>query len=123
MEIFGYDFDGVITCGIKPREISDVIITGRCIDEKEYVSKVLRKLGIENEVFYNPMFLKDRGNHTYLSRVYSGIHKVETIDKLLKNGIKVTRFFDDDEVQIKIIKESCSFDIEIVHILSNLIEY
>ena len=36
-KIFAYDFDGVVSIGIRPRYSDDVIITGRCQEEAPYV--------------------------------------------------------------------------------------
>lgn len=120
MEVYGYDFDGVISIGINPRNENDLIITGRCIDEKEYVLNELNKRGIKNKVYFNPMTLEERGNHTISARLHSGKHKSKTINELISDGINLTRFFEDDEIQFSIIKKNCK--IELVHILSNLIE-
>lgn len=119
MEVFGYDFDGVVSIGIKPRFETDIIITGRCIDEKDYVTKELRKLGIKNRVYLNPMTLEERGNHTVDARLHSGFHKSFTIKELSKQGIKVIRFFEDDEIQKGVIQENHP-KLDIVHIVSNL---
>ena len=120
-EVYGYDFDGVISIGITPRSSEDVIITGRCIDEADYVRATLLARGITNKVYFNPMTLRERGNHTKQARRYSGSHKAKTISELKKEGIYVTRFFEDDELQALIIKNAHS-DIELVYIDSNLVE-
>jgi len=116
----GYDFDGVISVGINPSSSRDVIITGRCIDEQEHVRNILDKRGITNEVYFNPMTLAERGNHTVEARTFSGKHKAKTIKELKEIGIKVSRFFEDDKIQYDIIKESHN-SIDIVHIVSNLV--
>ena len=120
VEINGYDFDGVVSIGINPCCKNDVIITGRCIDEQDYVRNILDARGITNEVYFNPMTLAERGNHTVEARTFSGKHKAKTIKELKEIGINVSRFFEDDKIQYDIIKESHN-KIDIVHIVSNLV--
>tara|TARA_B110000858_G_C17588642_1_gene374648 strand:- start:244 stop:624 length:381 start_codon:yes stop_codon:yes gene_type:complete len=120
VEVNGYDFDGVVSVGINPSSNRDVIITGRCIDEQEHVRNILDKRGITNEVYFNPMTLAERGNHTVEARTFSGKHKAKTIKELKEIGITVSRFFEDDKIQYDIIKESHN-KIDIVHIVSNLV--
>jgi len=116
----GYDFDGVVSVGINPSSNKDVIITGRCIDEQDHVRGILDKRGITNEVYFNPMTLAERGNHTVEARTFSGKHKANTIKELKEIGIEVSRFFEDDKIQYDIIKENHN-SIDIVHIVSNLV--
>ena len=120
-EIYGYDFDGVISIGVNPRSQCDVIITGRCVDEKDYVYKILEERGIENTVYFNPMTLAERGNHTLKARRYSGNHKAKAIAKLKESGVNITRFFEDDPVQMKCILRDHK-NLDIVHIKSELVE-
>ena len=120
VEVNGYDFDGVVSIGINPMSKNDVIITGRCIDEQEHVRDILESRGITNEVYFNPMTLAERGNHTVEARTFSGKHKANTIKELKKIGITVSRFFEDDKIQYDIIKENHN-KIDIVHIVSNLV--
>ncbi len=121
MKIFAYDFDGVVSIGVRPRYSDDVIITGRCQEEAPYVFEKLSEMGISANVYFNQMTLAERGNHTVEARVFSGKHKANTIRELAKDGIIVERFFDDDEVQIAVIKQEHP-DLDIVHIVSNLVE-
>ena len=120
MEVNGYDFDGVVSIGINPTSSQDVIITGRCHDEQDYVRNILKKRGITNIVYFNPMSLAERGNHTVEARTFSGKHKAQTIKELKEIGITVSRFFEDDKIQYDIIKENHE-KIDIVHIVSNLV--
>ena len=120
IEINGYDFDGVVSIGINPCCKNDVIITGRCYDEQEYVRNILEERGITNEVYFNPLSLAERGNHTVECRRLSGEHKAKTIKELKKIGIEVSRFFEDDKIQYDIIKENHE-KIDIVHVVSNLV--
>lgn len=120
-EIYGYDFDGVISIGVNPRNECDVIITGRCIDEKEHVMSILEKRGIKNTVYFNQMTLEQRGNHTLKARRFSGVHKARTIAALQSRGVDIVRFFEDDTVQMKCISKEHP-ELDIVHIKSNLVE-
>ena len=58
-EVYGYDFDGVISIGITPRSEHDVIITGRCIDEQDEINAILKERGIKCKVYFNPMDLAE----------------------------------------------------------------
>jgi len=121
MEVYGYDFDGVLSIGINPRSNEDIIITGRCIDEQEYVKNILSERGIKCKVYFNPMTLAERGDHTVAARTYSGNHKARTINGLKEEGINVTRFFEDDPIQKSLI-EAYNPQVEVVHIVSSLVE-
>ena len=121
MEVYGYDFDGVLSIGINPRSNEDIIITGRCIDEQEYVKNILSERGIKCKVYFNPMTLAERGDHTVAARTYSGNHKARTINGLKEEGINVTRFFEDDPIQKSLI-EAYNPQVEVVHIISSLVE-
>ena len=120
-EVYGYDFDGVISIGITPRSESDVIITGRCIDEQEEIKAVLKERGIKCKVYFNPMTLAERGNHTVEARTYSGNHKAKTIGTLLDNDVNIIRFFEDDPIQYQIIQENHP-QIQLVNIVSSLVK-
>ena len=120
-DVYCYDFDGVVSIGITPRSNKDLIITGRCIDEKHKVLDILKERGISCKVYFNPMTLKERGNHTLKARRYSGNHKAKTITKLKESGVNITRFFEDDPVQIKCILREHK-DLDIIHIKSELVE-
>ena len=120
-EIFAYAFDAVVSLGIRPRYSDDVIITGRCQEEAPYVFEKLAEMGISTNVYFNQMTLQERGNHTVEARIFSGRHKARTIYNLKEEGINVVRFFDDDEVQIAVIKQWHP-DLDIVHVVSTLVE-
>lgn len=120
MKINAFDFDGVVSIGINPSP-NDVIISGRCFDESFYINTTLRERGIYNAVYLNTMSLKDRGNHTIDARRYSGIHKARTIDTLIKSGTEIVNFFEDDEIQAKIIKIACP-SVNVIMVISNLVE-
>lgn len=118
---FAYDFDGVISIGITPRSKNDIIITGRCIDEQEHVRGILKERGIKCKVYFNPMTLAERGDHTVEARTHSGNHKASTITRLKNEGINIVRFFEDDPIQKGLIQESHP-DLPVVHIVSELVE-
>lgn len=120
-KIYAYDFDGVVSLGIRPRWSDDVIITGRCQEEAPYVFEKLAELNIATTVYFNQITLAERGDHTVEARIFSGKHKAKTISDLKKDGVEVVRFFEDDEVQIAVIKEAHP-ELDIVHIVSNLVE-
>ena len=67
------------------------------------------------------MTLAERGNHTVQARTYSGQHKARTIKKLREEGYNLTRFFEDDPIQKAIIEEA-NPDVEVVHIVSSLVQ-
>jgi hypothetical protein len=81
----GYDIDGVITIGVRPKK-GDVVITGRTIDFYEET----KDLEIDVPIYFNPY------HHTIED---AGRWKAEMIQKL---GIE--KFYEDDLTQIKIIK-------------------
>lgn len=120
-EIYAYDFDGVISIGITPRSKKDIIITGRCIDEQKHVKDILKERGIKCKVYFNPMTLVERGDHTVEARTFSGNHKASTIARLKEEGINIVRFFEDDPIQLGLIKESHP-ELPIVHIVSKLVK-
>ena len=105
--INGYDFDGVITAGLIPRE-HDVIITGRsfCMAKETY--EILNDLGIKNPVYFNP---QHRGDST---RESSGEWKSLMISKLL-----IDKFFEDDPVQANVIKKN-NPNVTLVYIISDV---
>jgi hypothetical protein len=121
MDIFAYDFDGVVSIGVRPRNENDIIITGRCEEEAPIVLQKLKELQINCRVYFNPMTLKQRGDHTVKARTYSGLHKASKIAELKKNGIHIVRFFEDDPIQKEIIAEQHT-NLDIVHIVSNLVQ-
>lgn len=121
MDVYGYDYDGVISIGINPSHWKDVIITGRCMDDGiEKRKNDLIERDIFNTIYYKPMLLKDCISHTIESRITSGKHKANTILELKKQDINVVRFFEDDEIQKEIIKMEIP-DLEIIMVTSNLV--
>jgi hypothetical protein len=112
--INGFDFDGVISLGIYPGP-RDVIITGRSYEEAEYINKVLKDRGIYNAVYFNMMPKEGR------KRSDSGKHKARVLGILMENGVIIDKFFEDDEIQVKEIKNAHP-DLPVVHVKSDLVE-
>ena len=105
--INSYDFDGVVTVGIIPREC-DIVITGRGIDEKAIVVETVRSLGARcMEIYLNPK-TKAMGR----TRKDSGEHKANILLRFIKEGRKIWNHFDDDPVQIKVIENAIEDRIE-----------
>jgi len=103
-----YDFDGVVSTGEYAPNIGDVIITGRCYHECDIVYDYLSHHSISGvAVFFNPMHIDYRGNHTLGSRTLSGKHKANVIKQLESNGCELGKMFEDDPIQAKIIRASC----------------
>lgn len=115
----GYDFDGVVSIGLHPTD-QDIIITGRSFDEAHIVNKILRERNINCAVYYNPIRTIDRETGTEKSRKCSGKHKAEIIYLLKCNGVILDKFFEDDELQIKVIK-NMHRDLNIVHLIHDLV--
>ena len=108
--MYGFDCDGVLTIGLTPSSIDDVIITGRSYEEANETLEYLRSRGIRNQVFFNPIKFEDK------TRTSSGQWKAKMIKVL---GIE--RFFEDDEIQIaEILKVNP--EVQIIHINHNLTE-
>lgn len=105
--MISYDFDGVFSTGQFILKDGDVIVSGRCHDEKSVIYKKLIELGYAPEqfpaIYFNTMNYKTRGDHTIKARIYSAIHKSYILNKLYTHGGIKTHYEDDPE-QIKIIK-------------------
>ena len=119
MEVKGFDMDGVIHmgkygCGLLPGP-QDVIISGRSYEEERETIAFLRKNNISNTIFFNQIEFEEK------SRKSSGMHKANTIKKLKEMGIMVNIFFEDDPIQIDVIKNLCPW-VNIVHLDHNLTE-
>jgi hypothetical protein len=116
MTMNSFDIDGVICmgygeCGVRPH-YDDIIITGRSHEESEETKLMLRDFGIHNEIFFNPI------NFDAKTRYTSGIHKANTLN-MFKGRINI--HFEDDPVQIKVIKEKCPW-IKVVFLDHDLTE-
>lgn len=129
-KIYSFDFDGTLTnkdFKIDGLLLNDyykklvltedcIILTGRCFNESKYVINKLKELGIfEQPVFFNPLHLSIRGNHSEEARTKSAIHKVDVLTKLSVNH-EVTHF-EDDPIQIKLISGMLPY-IELIKIIN-----
>lgn len=120
-----FDFDGVICESfdseplIMPDEW-DVIITGRCFDESDLVLKYLQEHGIFNAVYFNPVTLNHRGNHTERSRTLAALHKISILEALLVNNSSIDKFFEDDPLQYELIKTKLGHLISVVKVDSKV---
>lgn len=96
-----FDFDGVITLGMRPRP-TDIVITGRGTDEFDLVYDFLCKLSPWESaplVYLNPI-TRAMGR----TREDSGRHKANTIRSLIVISKKEYGvMFEDDLVQYEII--------------------
>lgn len=90
----GYDFNGVVDTGQYIPTKDDVIVTGNTVVLADGVLTWLRKHNIQCPVYFNP--------YKYTPED-AGMWKAEMIGKL-----KITKFYEDDPVQFKIIKNSSS---------------
>lgn len=111
-----FDIDGVIYMGnglygVKPHS-DDIIVTGRSFQEQEETNAMLREAGILNKVYYNPLLFDNK------TRELSGEHKARVLNKF-KGIVKI--HFEDDPIQIKVIKELCPW-LSVVHLDHNLTE-
>ena len=118
IRINSFDIDGVINMGafdgIYPGP-NDVIITGRSFEEAKETNEMLRKKGINNPVFFNPLRFEQK------TRESSGIHKGNTIAKLRSNGLLVCLHYEDDPIQIEQIQLIVP-EIHVIEIKHNLVE-
>ena len=114
-----FDLDGVVYLGPTLRGVypgeQDHIVTGRSVDEMEYTLEMLHSRGIFNVVHFNPLPFDQK------TRESSGRHKAFIIQKLKSQGYEHGVHFEDDPVQIQVIK-SIIPDITIVHCQSNLVD-
>lgn len=113
-----FDIDGVINFGeydgIYPGK-DDIIITGRSFEEEPETYAMLKRKGIDNKVFFNPLKFEEK------TRFTSGQFKGMIIKSLIDAGHKHGIHFEDDEIQIKEIQKIVP-DVRIVHVVSNLVE-
>lgn len=103
-----FDIDGVVSLGICPGA-EDVIITGRSIDEYTETMEMLTSRGIFNQVFFNPVPFAEK------TRLSSAQHKARVI-----NALEITRHFEDDPIQIEIIRSLCH-NCYVVEVKSDLV--
>jgi len=117
--INSFDIDGVIYVGeyggVYPGP-SDIIITGRSIDEMKATYQMLEKKGIKNEVFFNPIPFDQK------TRESSGHHKAEILNMLsICKGVNVGIHFEDDPIQAAVIREKAPH-VQVVLLQHDLVE-
>lgn len=113
-----FDIDGVINFGeydgIYPGK-DDIIITGRSFEEEPETYAMLKRKGISNKVFFNPLRFHEK------TRLTSGQFKGMIITRLINSGTVHGIHFEDDEIQIQEIRKIVP-GVRIVHVVSNLVE-
>ena len=111
-ELVSWDFDGTFSTGKFEHRTGDVFVTGRCYDEAKYVVGKLKQLGVTNPIIhFNPLPLAVRGEYSEECRIKSAWHKINTLNMLsIKHKV---RHFEDDPIQIALIKKHCR-DVTIV---------
>lgn len=97
----GYDIDGVLTIGIRP-EAPYVVISGRTLAEYNEFAKQLAQ--------NTPVYI--RGTGAMGDREAAGRFKA-----LMINTLGVNEFYEDDIVQLQIIKSNCS-TCKIYHVIN-----
>jgi len=97
--ITGYDIDGVLTAGYTPKP-GDVVISGRTFAEYDKTAKQAAQIC--------PVYI--RGSGRFGDDRDAGEFKAIMIQRL-----GVTKFYEDSETQIEIIKR-INPDVEIVHV-------
>lgn len=114
-----FDIDGVIhmgqgRCGLRPGPC-DIIITGRCEEERPETKRFLERFNIFNPVFFNDI------DFDLKTRELSGHHKAETLLKLQVDGFNIQFHYEDDPVQADIIRRYVP-DIEVIIVQHDLTE-
>jgi hypothetical protein len=99
--MIGYDIDGVLTRADQFWDLRGaVVISGRTFAEYDDTAKRAAQMC--------PVYI--RGAGTFGDQKHAGEFKAETINRL-----GVTRFYEDDPVQIAIIRACCP-DCEVVQV-------
>ena len=85
-------------------------------EEETATLQMLKKKGINNEVFFNPLPFDQK------SRESSGEHKANILNDLrLFKGIKIGIHFEDDPIQAAVIRENAPH-VQIVLLQHDLVE-
>lgn len=116
--INSFDIDGVIYMGkiggVYPGP-SDIIVTGRSVEEMTETFFMLKTKGITNKVYFNPLPFEKK------TRESSGSHKAKTLKRLIEGGMKISAHFEDDPIQIEQIQKLLP-DLPIIYLQHNLFE-
>ena len=89
----GYDIDGVLLEGIKPKK-PYVVISGRRTD---WWKKTVREIGTNAPIYLRPITFGKRYDATM-----SGMWKA-----IMITMFKVKKFYEDDDIQAGVIKDYC----------------
>ncbi|NNK82869.1 MAG: hypothetical protein HKO92_07085 [Flavobacteriaceae bacterium] len=118
MKINSFDIDGVIYMGkydgLYPNK-NDIIITGRSFEEEEETIRMLKRKGINNKVYFNPLPFDKK------TRKSSGEHKAKVLSSLIEDGMDIGIHFEDDYIQGCVIEKSVP-QINVVLVNHNLVE-
>lgn len=95
MTIIGYDFDGVITHGVRPIPGRSVIITGRSWKQHRHTLDQMKALGVDCPVYFSP----SPQNSSPEGAARWKAHLIEHI------GISI--FYEDDAMQAHMIEDLC----------------
>ena len=87
----GYDIDGVLTANIKPIE-PFVVISGRTLSEYNSFAKTAASIA--------PVYIRCIG-------AVGDRKEAANFKAMMINYLKVQEFYEDDQVQIDIIKQRC----------------
>jgi hypothetical protein len=116
--ISSFDCDGVIfikkDIGVYPGP-NDIIVTGRSFEEKHETEAMLKKRGIKNPVFFNPL------EYDLKTRISSGEHKARTLNALIAGGVTIKCHYEDDLIQADIINRLCP-EVPVVLLLHDMTE-
>lgn len=114
-----FDIDGVLNMGDYPGVRAgpdDIIITGRSFQEETETTAFLKHVGLDkNKLYMNPCYFEEK------TRLSSGYHKAEVINRLNSEGANIVIHYEDDPVQAEVIKNSCH-TVQVVLLMHNLVE-
>ena len=106
--IRGYDFDGVISHGVKPFGERSFIITGRSYEQAGRTYRQLEDKGIDCAVYFHPSPQKD------INWKRAAEWKCDMIELL-----DIDIFYEDSIVQIEIIKQRFP-NLDIRHVVDGI---
>lgn len=114
-EINAYDLDGTILDGeqrMLTPDWCDVIITGRGPHEIGKTLQILKKIDVENQIFFFPGSEEEK-NHSNIA-----LHKASVIMEIISSGTKVNYFFENELEQVNLLRKvlNPSTETKIIHI-------
>ena len=92
----GFDLDGVLTLGIRPAK-GDVIITGRSFELARETLLLLRDMGIDNQVFFSPLLVKQENRQELNVNWKSDVINV----------LRINTYFEDDDTVVDRLRDQC----------------